>query len=124
MEGSSNPNLQVPIAATETSSSIDGVTTRVQLLENSSMIMISAPLNGNNCLTWSRSVCIALEGKDKLGFIDGLVSKPAEGSSEYKQWRIADSVVRTWILSTISKDIVNTFLYSSSTRSLWVELEA
>ncbi|KAL0291057.1 UNVERIFIED_CONTAM: Retrovirus-related Pol polyprotein from transposon TNT 1-94 [Sesamum calycinum] len=90
---SSNTNLEVSVATTETNSSTDGVTTRVQMLENSSMIMISAPLNGNNCLTCSRSVCIAWEGKDKLGFIDG-------------------------------SDIVNTFLYSSSARSLWVELEA
>ncbi|KAK4382154.1 hypothetical protein Sango_2899800 [Sesamum angolense] len=93
MESSSNTNLEVLVATTETSSSTDGVTTRVQLLENSSMIMISAPLNRNNFLTCSRSVCIAWEGKDKLGFIDGL-------------------------------DTINTYLYSSSTRSLWVELEA
>ncbi|KAK4407784.1 hypothetical protein Sango_0359400 [Sesamum angolense] len=57
------------------------------------MVMIYAPLNGNNWLTWSQSVKIELEGKDKEGFIDGLEIKPAEGSAEYKQWRITDSVV-------------------------------
>ncbi|KAL0318752.1 UNVERIFIED_CONTAM: hypothetical protein Sangu_2031400 [Sesamum angustifolium] len=88
------------------------------------MVMISAPLSGNNWLTWSRSIRIVLEGKDQLGFVDGTCLKPADGSTKLKQWWIADSVVRTWILSTISKDIVNAFLYAASARSLWLELEA
>ncbi|KAL0446294.1 UNVERIFIED_CONTAM: Retrovirus-related Pol polyprotein from transposon RE1 [Sesamum latifolium] len=71
--------------------------------------MISAPFNGNNWLTWSRSVRIALEGKDRLGFIDGSCGKPVEGSIELKLWKITDSLVRTWILSTMAKDIVNAF---------------
>ncbi|KAL0318750.1 UNVERIFIED_CONTAM: hypothetical protein Sangu_2031200 [Sesamum angustifolium] len=97
---------------------------QIQLPENTGMVMISTPLNGNNWLTWSRYIRIASEGKDKLDFVDGTCLKPAYGSTELKQWRIADSVVRTWILSTISKDIVNAFLYAASARSLWLELEA
>ncbi|KAL0451877.1 UNVERIFIED_CONTAM: hypothetical protein Slati_1165800 [Sesamum latifolium] len=66
----------------------------------------------------------ALEGKDRLGFIDGSCGRPTEGSVELRQWKITDSLVRTWILSTMNKDIVNAFLYASSARSLWAELEA
>ncbi|KAL0367919.1 UNVERIFIED_CONTAM: Retrovirus-related Pol polyprotein from transposon RE1 [Sesamum calycinum] len=97
---------------------------RNQSTENSSLVLISAPFNGTNWLTWSWSVRIALEGKDKLGFIDGSYVKPTEGSADLKQWKINDSLVRTWILSTMTKDIVNAFLYVSSARTLWVELEA
>ncbi|KAL0285687.1 UNVERIFIED_CONTAM: hypothetical protein Sangu_2767200 [Sesamum angustifolium] len=122
MANSSNTNPEVATAVARSGNDIPQ--TRIQLVENQSMVMISAPLNGNNWLTWSRSVRIALLGKDKLGFFDGSISTLAEGTIEYKQWRIADFVVRTWILSTICKDVVNTFLYSLSTRSLWVELEA
>ncbi|KAL0458692.1 UNVERIFIED_CONTAM: hypothetical protein Slati_0496400 [Sesamum latifolium] len=89
-----------------------------------SMVILSAPLNGKNWLTWSRSVRIALEGRDRLGFIDGSCTKQAEGSKEFRQWRIADTVVRTWILKTISKNIINIFLYTTSVQSLWMELEA
>ncbi|KAL0319642.1 UNVERIFIED_CONTAM: hypothetical protein Sradi_5225700, partial [Sesamum radiatum] len=92
--------------------------------EHSGLVTISAPFNGNNWLTWSRSVRIALEGKDRLGFIDGSCGRPAEGSIELKQWKITDPLVRTWILSTMAKDIVNDFLYAASARSLWTELEA
>ncbi|KAL0419086.1 UNVERIFIED_CONTAM: hypothetical protein Sradi_1322100 [Sesamum radiatum] len=42
---------------------IDAANSRIQLFESSNMVMISAPLNGNNWLTWSQSVKIVLEGK-------------------------------------------------------------
>ncbi|KAL0322332.1 UNVERIFIED_CONTAM: hypothetical protein Scaly_2529600 [Sesamum calycinum] len=96
---------------------------RILFVENMSMVMISAPLNGNNWIMWSRSVWIALEGRDKLGFIDGSDLKPAEGFLNINNGRITDLIVRTWILNTISKEIVNAFLYASYARSLWVELE-
>ncbi|KAL0411702.1 UNVERIFIED_CONTAM: hypothetical protein Slati_3759900 [Sesamum latifolium] len=53
---------------------------RMAVLDHPGMIMISAPLNENNWLLWSRSVRIALEGRDKLGFIDGTYGKPVDGS--------------------------------------------
>ncbi|KAL0415978.1 UNVERIFIED_CONTAM: hypothetical protein Slati_3429700 [Sesamum latifolium] len=97
---------------------------RIQTIEHSGIVMISAPLNSNNWLLWSRSVHIVLEGRDKLSFIDGSCARPAAGSVELRQWRITDLTVRTWILNSICKDIVNVFLYTSSTRGLWMELEA
>ncbi|KAL0386160.1 UNVERIFIED_CONTAM: Copia protein [Sesamum radiatum] len=97
---------------------------RIPVVEHPGMIMVSTPLNSSNWLSWSRSVRIALEGRDKLGFIDGTYAKPAADSLELQQWRITDSTVRTWILNTISKDIVNAFLYASSARALWLDLEA
>ncbi|KAL0302771.1 UNVERIFIED_CONTAM: hypothetical protein Sangu_3079500 [Sesamum angustifolium] len=88
----------------------------IQSLEVPAMIMVSAPFNGSNWLSWSQFVRIALEDRDN-------VASPV-GTPQHKQWRIADYVVRTWILSTISKDIVNAFLYASSSPDLWMELEA
>ncbi|KAL0299029.1 UNVERIFIED_CONTAM: hypothetical protein Sradi_6562700 [Sesamum radiatum] len=64
---------------------------RIQILDHPGMVMISAPLNGSNWLSWSRSVRIALEGRDKLGHINGTCVKPTEGYVELHQWRITDS---------------------------------
>ncbi|KAL0393100.1 UNVERIFIED_CONTAM: hypothetical protein Sradi_2532800 [Sesamum radiatum] len=102
----------------------DVAVVRIQSLEVPAMIMVSAPFNGSNWLSWSRFVRIALEDRDKLSFIDRSNVASPVGTPQHKQWRIADCVVRTWILSTISKDIVNAFLYASSLRDLWMELEA
>ncbi|KAL0367183.1 UNVERIFIED_CONTAM: hypothetical protein Sradi_3608400 [Sesamum radiatum] len=74
-----------PIAATgDVRIGTEMANTRIQLVENSNMVLISAPLNATNWLTWSRSVKIALEGKDKVSFIGRSVVKPTEDSAEYK----------------------------------------
>ncbi|KAL0362337.1 UNVERIFIED_CONTAM: hypothetical protein Scaly_1188900 [Sesamum calycinum] len=86
--------------------------------------IISTPLNGNNWLAWSRAVRIALEGCDKLSFVDGTSIQPHEGAEAIKQWKFTDYMVLTWILNTISKEIVNAYLYAGSTRNLWLQLEA
>ncbi|KAL0412865.1 UNVERIFIED_CONTAM: hypothetical protein Sradi_1488200 [Sesamum radiatum] len=59
----------------------------------------------------------------KLGFVDGSTPKPAEGSEEYDQWVRTDSLVLSWILNSISKDIVESFLYVDTARDLWLEIE-
>ncbi|KAL0386050.1 UNVERIFIED_CONTAM: Retrovirus-related Pol polyprotein from transposon RE1 [Sesamum radiatum] len=53
------------------SSGGDTNATRSPHLECLPFPIISAPLNGNNWLAWSRAVRIALGGRDKLSFIDG-----------------------------------------------------
>ncbi|KAL0454598.1 UNVERIFIED_CONTAM: hypothetical protein Slati_0799000 [Sesamum latifolium] len=102
----------------------DSAASRVPMVDHHGMVMISSPLSGRNWLSWSRSIRIALEGRDKLGFIDGSCVKTADGSAELRQWRITDSMVRTWVLNTISKDIVNAYLYVPSAHALWLDLEA
>ncbi|KAL2230382.1 UNVERIFIED_CONTAM: hypothetical protein Sindi_1632600 [Sesamum indicum] len=112
MASSSNTTPNIPVVGMNYGSK--STIGRNQLADHSNLVMISAPFNGANWLTWSRSIRIALEGKDKLGFIDGSFVRPNEGSTDLKQWKIAYSVVRTWILSIMTKDIVNAFLYASS----------
>ncbi|KAL0386685.1 UNVERIFIED_CONTAM: putative mitochondrial protein [Sesamum latifolium] len=69
----------------------ESVAARSNSTEHSGLVMISARFNGTNWLTWSRSVRIALKGKDRLGFIDGSCGRPTEGSVELRQWKITDS---------------------------------
>ncbi|KAL0399935.1 UNVERIFIED_CONTAM: Retrovirus-related Pol polyprotein from transposon TNT 1-94 [Sesamum radiatum] len=74
-----------------TSSGNETLTSRVQVVDHQRMVMISAPLNGSNWLSWSRSVRITLEGRDKLGYIDN-TCELADGFTELRQWRIMDSM--------------------------------
>ena len=57
-------------------------------------------------------------------YIYGSLVRPAEVSEEFKKWNRIHSMLTTWILNSISKDIVEAFMYVSSTRDLWMELEA
>ncbi|KAL0431495.1 UNVERIFIED_CONTAM: Retrovirus-related Pol polyprotein from transposon RE2 [Sesamum radiatum] len=87
------------------------------------MILISTPLTSTNYLTWSCSIKRALRAKTKLGFIDGSYMKPSTTDDNYEQWMKVDSMVTTWILNSISRDIVQAYTYAKSSRSLWLDLE-
>ncbi|KAL2237173.1 UNVERIFIED_CONTAM: hypothetical protein Sindi_0909000 [Sesamum indicum] len=91
--------------------------------ENSSLVLSSSPLDGKNFLPWNRSVYVALGTKMKLGFIDGTFSRPTIDSATFEQWRRVDLMVMSWIWNSISKDMVESFMYVSSSRELWLEIQ-
>jgi hypothetical protein len=39
-------------------------------------VLVSQPLDGDNCHTWSRSMVMALTAKNKLSFLNGSLAKP------------------------------------------------
>ncbi|KAL0386347.1 UNVERIFIED_CONTAM: Retrovirus-related Pol polyprotein from transposon RE1 [Sesamum latifolium] len=102
----------------------ESVAARSNSTEHSGLVMISARFNGTNWLTWSRSVRIALKGKDRLGFIDGSCGRPTEGSVELRQWKITDSLEplgrirsKIWRIrwsSCIQNQMRNQLYYSSN----------
>ncbi|KAL0393131.1 UNVERIFIED_CONTAM: hypothetical protein Sradi_2535900 [Sesamum radiatum] len=87
------------------------------------MVLVSAPFDGTNFLAWRRSVIIALRAKMKLGFIDGRYAMPEKTSDIYETWIRVDSIVTSWILNAITKTISKAFLYTKSSRQLWLDLE-
>ncbi|KAL2252667.1 UNVERIFIED_CONTAM: hypothetical protein Sindi_0061400 [Sesamum indicum] len=82
--------------------------------DNSSFVLASSPLNGSNYLIWSRAVYVALACKMKLAFINRSFPHPSVGSALFEQWRRADLMVTSWLWNSISKDIVEAFMYMSS----------
>ncbi|KAH7566308.1 hypothetical protein JRO89_XS08G0135500 [Xanthoceras sorbifolium] len=66
-----------------------------------------------------RSVKIALGAKLKLGFIDESYKVPNKDLPLYDQWTRVNCMITLWILNSISKDIVEAFLYASTARELW-----
>lgn len=66
---------------------------------------------------------IALRAKDKLGFINGKIDVPNMNSNEYEQWQKVDSMVFSWLLNSISRELVDAFLYTATAKDLWFEIE-
>ncbi|KAL0356108.1 UNVERIFIED_CONTAM: hypothetical protein Sradi_4057700 [Sesamum radiatum] len=97
---------------------------RVQTTDNPGSNLVSNLLDETNFLSWSRFIKIALGAKMKLGFIKGKNPRPSETVEEYEQGTRADCLVLSWLLNSISKDIVESFLYINTARELWLELEA
>ncbi|KAL0309384.1 UNVERIFIED_CONTAM: hypothetical protein Sradi_5880700 [Sesamum radiatum] len=67
---------------------------------------------------------IALGVESKIGFIDGSCVKPVTTGVEQEQWRKADCMVISSLLNSISKDIVEAGMCTSSARALWMKLES
>ncbi|KAL2251770.1 UNVERIFIED_CONTAM: hypothetical protein Sindi_2299300 [Sesamum indicum] len=97
---------------------------QLQASDQLGMVMVSTMLTGNNFFAWSRAVKRALTTKLKLDFIDGTAVRPSGNTDEFKRWNRIDSMVTTWILNCMSKELAESFMYVSSTRELWLELEA
>ncbi|KAL0284106.1 UNVERIFIED_CONTAM: hypothetical protein Sangu_2845500 [Sesamum angustifolium] len=87
------------------------------------IVLVSAPLYGSNYLNWSCGIKSALRAKLKLCFIDGTSMKPRVDDPPFEQWIRVDDMVTTWILNSISKEIVEAFMYTKSARNLWLDLE-
>ncbi|KAL0368058.1 UNVERIFIED_CONTAM: hypothetical protein Scaly_1024700 [Sesamum calycinum] len=76
--------------------------------EHSGMIIVTKPMDSTNYMTWCRSVKLALSAQTKLCFIDSNYDKPSKEDKNYDRWIKVDSMVQTWSLNLISKDIVET----------------
>uniref|UniRef100_A0A151UDE8 Retrotransposon gag domain-containing protein n=1 Tax=Cajanus cajan TaxID=3821 RepID=A0A151UDE8_CAJCA len=50
---------------------------------------------------------MALEGKNKLGFIDGSILKPFVNDPKRQSWKHNNSIIASWIMNLVSKDIWN-----------------
>ncbi|KAL0423513.1 UNVERIFIED_CONTAM: hypothetical protein Sradi_0886100 [Sesamum radiatum] len=97
---------------------------KLEVFDNPGMMLVSILLNGTSWLSWSRAVHRSLRAKSKLGFIIGECVKPAMGTEGYESWIKADCMVASWILSAISKDIVEAYMYTEFVRNLWIDLES
>ena len=95
----------------------------LQSSDHLGMVLVSIPLTGNNYLSWNHSMKIALGAKVKLGFINGKCKMLDEDSLDFEQWNKVDCRVISWILNSISKEIIEDFLHTTSARELWKELE-
>ncbi|KAL0454835.1 UNVERIFIED_CONTAM: Retrovirus-related Pol polyprotein from transposon RE1 [Sesamum latifolium] len=91
--------------------------------DNPGMVLVSTPFDGTDFLAWRRSIVIALRAKMKLGFIDGRYTMPDITSDAYDTWIRVDSMVTSWILNATTKKISKGFLYTKSSRQLWLDLE-
>ncbi|KAF7826524.1 Integrase, catalytic core [Senna tora] len=70
------------------------------------MILVTSPLTRFNYLTWRQSIETSLESKEKLCFVDGSLPPPDQTDlAAYRRWKNADSMVKAWIVNSISKDL-------------------
>lgn len=63
-----------------------------------------------------------LEAKNKNGFVDGLIMTPPENDPLRRLWHRNNSIVSSWILNSISKELTASVVHSSIAAALWNDL--
>ncbi|XP_073307117.1 uncharacterized protein [Primulina huaijiensis] len=88
------------------------------------LIPVTQPLNGENYSTWSRAMLMALNIKNKEGFVNGSIKQPPETSiAELQQWRRWNNLVKAWLSNSISQDIATSVIYYEDASEIWSDLK-
>ncbi|KAA8530921.1 hypothetical protein F0562_005620 [Nyssa sinensis] len=90
--------------------------------DHPSLVFVSHSLTGSNYNTWSCAMLMALNAKNKLGFVDGSISRPNPNDPAVGLWSRCNSMVTSWLLNAISKEIGDSLLYLNSAHAIWTNL--
>ncbi|KAK4400566.1 hypothetical protein Sango_1162700 [Sesamum angolense] len=123
LHGVDHPAVGAASSATGSGVQVENEALQLHGADHPGMVLVSAPLTRKNYLNWSYAIKRALRVKMKLGLIDGSLLKPDVNDASFEKWIRVDSMVTTWILNSISKEIVEGFMYTKYSRSLWLDLE-
>ena len=91
--------------------------------ENTALPIISEKFSGEVYGEWKRSMIIALATKNKLGFIDGSLPKPAENDPNCGAWKRCDAIIISYILRSLESSIARSVLFLTSSQEIWKDLE-
>ncbi|XP_062088784.1 uncharacterized protein LOC133795348 [Humulus lupulus] len=94
--------------------------------DNPGNTLVSQPLTGqDNYTSWSRAMLLAISVKNKIGFLDGSISKPSISDPVlHTAWIRNNNMVISWILNSVSKEISSSILYDESASTIWSDLKA
>lgn len=91
--------------------------------DNLGITLVSQPLYGDNYPTWSRSMLMALNAKNKVGFVTGAIAKPSTSDPNFACWTRCNDMVISWILNSISKELASNIIYIESAQDIWSDLK-
>ncbi|KAJ0578087.1 putative RNA-directed DNA polymerase [Helianthus annuus] len=92
--------------------------------DSSALTIVSVKLKGTeNYAVWSASMKLALEAKNKFGFVNGKCEKSTEDSVLASQWDRCNSVVLTWLLNSVSEELFLGQVFSSLASEVWEDLK-
>lgn len=66
---------------------------------------------------------MAFEAKNKASFIDGSIQQPEVTYLLYGSWKRCNSMIKSWIMNSVSKDIAASLLYIRTASDVWKQLK-
>lgn len=92
--------------------------------DNLVIVLVTQPLIEDNYNTWSRSILVALNAKNKIEFIAKIISEPCSTIDPlYSSLKKINNMVLSWLLNSLSKDLVTSVIYVNTAREVWVDLK-
>ena len=86
------------------------------------LVLISKPLNEDNYSAWHRAMTLALNAKNKLGFLNGTIKAPSEEThtDDYATWSRCNDMVHSWIVNKEykRKTVIQENRYAQNTSSI------
>lgn len=86
------------------------------------LMIVSITLDGSNYTQWCSAMKIALDAKNKIAFVDGSVPRPASASPLFRIWSRCNSMVKSWLLNSVSPQIYGSILSFDDATEIWVDL--
>ncbi|KAJ0753121.1 putative RNA-directed DNA polymerase [Helianthus annuus] len=92
--------------------------------DSANLTIANIKLKGtDNYNVWANAMNLALQVKNKLGFIDGSCARSTTDEVLGKQWDRCNSIVLTWILNSVSEELYLGHVYSKLASVVWKELK-
>ncbi|XP_078165537.1 uncharacterized protein LOC144560247 [Carex rostrata] len=80
---------------------------------------ITVKLDGTNFGLWSQVVEMFVLSKDKLGHLQGELPQPSADDPAYHKWKIDDSIVKGWIINSLTPNLIGNFIRFPTARDVW-----
>ena len=91
--------------------------------DNSGTVITHAVLKGPNYEEWAKGFRVSLGAKRKLGFINGTVPQPEDGSADLDDCWTVNYMIVACIFNTIDPSIHSTISYRGTARDLWDDIK-
>ncbi|XP_015158648.1 uncharacterized protein [Solanum tuberosum] len=86
--------------------------------------LISFQLIGiENYALWSRSIKLALLGRNKIGLVDESYKQEDISAELRGQWERVNAIVLSWLLNSVSKSLLGGVPFASSAQGVWNDLK-
>lgn len=86
-------------------------------------MFVSTKLSFSNYILWKAQIVCLVESQDLVGVIDGAITSPSETCADYAQWKRTDSLVKGWILGSLTEQLLPYVVHKVTARDVWLKLD-
>ena len=90
---------------------------------DSSPLVISERLNGDNYALWAVLMKAAISGRGMISHMTGVPTPPAKTDPAFGRWQQADHCVFTWLTQNVEQRLVSRISQYPTAREIWKSLE-